>query len=247
MTVSDRAPHVLADVVSLVDAVLDDFDLVELLADLTRRGIDVLEVDSVGVLLADPTGALHVMTTESTRPSDVRLWEIQRDDGPCRECHDTGAVVSVADLRLGRDRWRTFADSALEDGFRAAHAVPMRAAGRVLGSLGLLGRDPGGLDASGVTAARVLAQVATVAVVQAASPTGPDVNALLQRALAARTVVEQARGLVAHHFDVTVDAGLELMRAYANAAGRHLTDVAQDLMHEPGRRAPIFAAMATSG
>lgn len=247
MTASERAGRALADVMSFVDTVLDDFDVVELLTDLARRGVEATGAASVAVLLADPTGDLHVMSTAAPRSSDVALWELQRTDGPCRQCHDTGAVVTVGDLGTARDRWPAFAPAALDDGFVAAHAVPMRAAGRVLGSLGLLGREPGELDTTGVTVAQALAQVATVAVVQSTSPTGRDVNEQLYRALTARTVVEQARGLVAQHFDVSVDRALDLLRARAAADHRHLTEVARELMSDSASRAAAFAAMRATG
>ena len=54
-TVTDtRETRVLAAVASLVDSVLDDFDVVDLLTELTERCAELLDVAAAGFLLADP-------------------------------------------------------------------------------------------------------------------------------------------------------------------------------------------------
>ena len=63
-----------------------------------------------------------------------------------RDCYTTGHPVSVADLREARGRWRRFVDAAIKAGFTSVHAVPMRAAGTVLGALGLFGTETGDLN-----------------------------------------------------------------------------------------------------
>jgi hypothetical protein len=54
MNTTPRETRVLDAVVSLVDSLLEDFDVVELLTDLTERCTQLLDVDAAGLLLADP-------------------------------------------------------------------------------------------------------------------------------------------------------------------------------------------------
>ena len=56
-----RETQVLAAVVTLVDTLLDDYDVVDLLTQLTESCTQVLDVDAAGLLLADPSGELHLM------------------------------------------------------------------------------------------------------------------------------------------------------------------------------------------
>src|SRR6202040_4324881 len=49
-----RETRVLDAVVSLVDSLLDDFDVVDLLTELTERCAALLDVESAGLLLPDP-------------------------------------------------------------------------------------------------------------------------------------------------------------------------------------------------
>jgi len=66
MTEAPRETRVLDAVVTLVDSLLDDFDVVDLLTELTERCAQLLDVDSAGLLLADPLEQLRVLaaTTE---------------------------------------------------------------------------------------------------------------------------------------------------------------------------------------
>jgi len=61
MTDTPRETCVLDAVVSLVDSLLADFDVVELLTDLAERCVELLDVEAAGLLLADLRSYLHFM------------------------------------------------------------------------------------------------------------------------------------------------------------------------------------------
>src|SRR6202035_58148 len=61
MTEMPRETRVLDAVVSLVDSLLDDFDVVDLLTELTERCAELLDVESAGFLLADPLEKLRLL------------------------------------------------------------------------------------------------------------------------------------------------------------------------------------------
>ena len=130
-TVTDtpRETRVLAAVASLVDSVLDDFDVVDLLTELTERCAELLDVAAAGFLLADPLQQLRLVAATSEQARELELFQLQADEGPCVDCYRTGEPVSVADLEAAQDRWPQFVPAALAGGFVAMHAVPMRAAG----------------------------------------------------------------------------------------------------------------------
>ena len=143
MTDTPREARVLDAVVSLVDSLLDDFDVVDLLTELTERCADLLDVGAAGFLLADPLGQLRLLAATSTQTRELEILQLHVDEGPCVECYATGQPVSVADLRTESQRWPQFVPAALGAGIVSVHAVPMRAAGIVLGSLGLFGNHIG--------------------------------------------------------------------------------------------------------
>jgi hypothetical protein len=243
MAGSDREARVLAAVVTLVDSLLDDFDVIELLTDLTERCTELLDIESAGLLLADLRGHLHLMSATSDRTEELELFQLQADEGPCLDCYTSGAPVSVADLRTMAPRWPRFVAAATEAGFASVHAVPMRAAGTVLGALGLFGTRVGELDEADLLVGRSLAHVASVAIVQEHPPTPAVVLPHLRSALASGVVVEQAKGFLRERLDVSIAEAFTLLRGYARSSGIHLTELARQLIGEPEVRAALLAAL----
>ena len=243
VTDTPRETRVLGAVVSLVDKLLDDFDVVDLLTELTERSADLLDIAAAGFLLADPLGQLRLLAATSRQTRELELFQLQTDEGPCVECYATGHPVSVADLRDATSRWPQFVPAALEVGVASVHAVPMRAAGIVLGSLGLFGSRPGEISEADLLVGQTLAHVACVAILQEHSPTPATVIPQLRSALTHRIVVEQAKGFLREHFDISVDEAFSLLRRYARTYGDHLTDVARQLMTEPSSRPALLESM----
>ena len=244
VTDTPRETRVLDAVVSLVDSLLDDFDVVDLLTELTERCAELLDVASAGLLLADPLQQLRLLAATSEQARDLELFQLQADQGPCVECYATGQPVSVADLQAETSRWPRFVPAALEAGFASVHAVPMRAAGIVLGALGLFGTRPGELNDADLLVGQTLAHIACVAILQEHAPTPSTVMPQLRSALTRRVVVEQAKGFLRESLDVSVEEAFTLLRTYARTNGEHLTEVARRLMTERQARPALLAAIS---
>lgn len=244
MTETPRETRVLAAVVSLVDSLLDDFDIVDLLTELTERCAELLDVASGGLLLADPLEQLRLVAATSEETRELELFQLQADEGPCVDCYFTGQPVSVADLNAEADRWPRFVPAALDAGFASVHAVPMRAAGIVVGALNLFGTRPGALNDADRLVAQTLAHIASVAILQEHPPTPSTVMQQLRNALTGRVHVEQAKGFLRESLDISVEQAFRLLRSYARTHGDHLTDVARKLMTDRQSRPQVLAAIA---
>ena len=120
----------------------------------------------------------------------------------------------------------------------------MRAAGNVLGALGLFGTRPGELNDADRLVAQTLAHIACVAILQEHAPTPSTVMPQLRSVLTSRVVVDQAKGFLREVLDVSVEDAFTLLRTYARAKGEHLTDVARRLMTDRHSRPVLIAAMA---
>lgn len=244
MTDTPRETQVLDAVVSVVDSLLDDFDVVDLLTDLTVRCAQLLDVSAAGVLLADPLGRLHLLAATTEQARQLDLFQLQADEGPCLESYATGQPVSVADLSADVERWPRFVPAALDAGFASVHAVPMRAVRSVLGAVSLFGTRPGALDDADLLVAQTLAHIACVAILQPHPHTPDTVIPALRSALAGRVVIEQAKGFLRESLDVSVEASFHLLRTYARTSGQHLTDVARRLMTDRSARPELVAALS---
>lgn len=244
MTEASREARVLEAVVSLVDRVLVDFDVLDLLTDLTERCAQMLDVAAAGFLLADPFEQLRLVAATTAGARDIELFQLQADEGPCVDCYLSGQPVSVADLGAAAQRWPRFVPVAQTAGFASVHAVPMRAAGVVLGALGLFGTRTGELAERDLLVAQTLAHLACVATVQGHAPTPSTIIPRLRSALTNRTVVEQAKGLLHELLDVSIEDAFVVLRAYSHANGEHLSDVARRLMTDRLSRPVLVAAIA---
>ena len=229
---------------SLVDRVLVDFDVLDLLTELTERCAQLLDIAAAGFLLADPFDQLRVVAATTEEARDVELFQLQADQGPCVECFLSGQPVSVADLASAAQRWPRFVPAARAAGFASVHAVPMRAAGLVLGTLGLFGTETGELAERDLLVAQTLAHLACVATVQGQAPTPSIVMPRLRSALTDRVVVEQAKGFLHELLEVSLEDAFVLLRTYARANGKHLSDVARQLMTDRMSRPTMVAEIS---
>ena len=214
--------------VELAGALASGEDVIELLELLTGWCAELLDVASAGLLLADGSGALHVMAATSSRTRDLEVLQVQRAAGPCRACYLTGEQVLVEDLAEHLDRWPQFVPAALQAGFRSVHAVPMRLRSDTLGALGLFGRETGRLNDRDLSLAQALADVASIALSQHRERDDHDsLTAQLRTALASRVALEQAKGVLAHGGDLDMEQALQVLRRFARDRHLGLSEVAE--------------------
>ncbi|ARX85269.1 response regulator receiver and ANTAR domain-containing protein [Streptomyces alboflavus] len=225
--------------VELADNLVDDFDLIEFLALLTDRCVTTLEVAAAGLLLADSRETLRVMAASS---EDVRLMEllqVQNDQGPGLSCFRTGQPVVVADLAAESDRWPRFASAALDRGFTAVQALPMRLRTQTIGALTLFHTRDRPRDLKATEMAQALADVATISILQQRITDDQDLlTRQLESALGTRVVIEQAKGKLAERYNLGMDEAFTLLRNHARAHNRRLTELCRAFI---SGTEPLFA------
>ncbi len=231
-----REREVIRAFVDLSTELVDGYDMVDLLAHLTSSCARLLDIASAGLLLADARGVLHLVAASSERTEHLEVIQLQREEGPCLDCHASGAAVIVPDLAAEAERWPQFCEAAADAGFASVHALPMRLRETVLGALGLFGDEPGRLDEDDLALAQALAHVASVAIVNEKSAADSHlVNTQLQNALDSRVVLEQAKGVLAHAGRVEMGDAFAALRRFARDHGRRLSELAAEVV---SRRVP---------
>jgi transcriptional regulator with GAF, ATPase, and Fis domain len=214
--------------VELADTLVDEFDVVEFLQQVTVRCAEVLDVPAVGVLLADPRGMLRVVAASTEETRLLELLQLHTNQGPCPECYRTGAPVSVADLSTVTSRWPRFVAEARQIGFASVHALPMRLRTDVIGTLNLFGDRPGALGADVLRLGQALADVATIGILQARTIRHRETLAeQLQTALNSRVIIEQAKGVIAERHGLDMDLAFQLLRNTARTSHRRLSELAR--------------------
>ncbi|MFP5345588.1 MAG: GAF and ANTAR domain-containing protein [Actinomycetes bacterium] len=218
-------------IVVLADTLVDQFDVVDLLHELTTRCAELVGADAAGLVLADTDGVLRFVASTTVQATFVELLQLHQDEGPAIDCYSSGRQVEEADLLTAEQRWPSFFRKAVEAGFRSVNALPLRLHGDALGALNLFCRRPGGITAEHVRLAQALADLATVSMVQARrAQEQEEVAAQLQHALDSRVAIERATGLVAGRTGRDIDDAFSLLRASARRARRPLSEMSRDIV-----------------
>jgi GAF domain-containing protein len=227
----DREEVVSRAFVALADTLVDDYDDIDLLDQLVAHSVDLLAAQAAGLVLGDPEGRLRVAATSSDAAGLMELLQLQNEQGPCLDCYHSGTPVSVPDLHEVTARWPIFAGAVEQVGpFRSVHALPLRLRGQTIGSLCLFHRSPRPLPDADLSLGQALADVATIGILQErAIRRGELLNEQLQTALASRVVIEQAKGVLAHHLTVDMDTAFDLLRRYSRHGGMRLADTARQI------------------
>jgi GAF domain-containing protein len=215
--------------VGLADTLVDDYDVIELLDRLVGYSVELLAADAAGILLADPGRRLRVVASSSEDAELMELLQLQADEGPCVECFRSGAAVSVADLADTTARWPILAAAMASRGvFRSVHALPLRLRGDAIGAMNLFHHQPGALPPDDLALGQALADVATISILQERSIRRAEVlNEQLQGALTSRTIIEQAKGVLAQHGGLSMSAAFDRLRGYSRHHNQRLSEVAR--------------------
>jgi hypothetical protein len=226
----DREQRLAETFVELADTLIDDFDVIDFLQVLAARCVELLDVAAAGIMLAGHDGSLMTVAASDERARLLELFEIQNDQGPCRDCYRLGTAVVNVDLDAARERWPQFAPQAIAGGFRSANALPLRLRSQVAGSLNLFHAGPGGLGSGELRMAQALADAATIGILhQRLIRRGEIVAAQLQLALTSRITIEQAKGVLAERLQISPDDAFEVLRGAARSRNRLLSDLARDI------------------
>jgi GAF domain-containing protein len=219
----------LAEVfVEVADTLVDDFDVIDFLHVVTGRAAELLDATAVGLLLADPFGGLQFMAASDESVGLLALFQAQNHEGPSLEAFYGRRPVSYVELDRVADRWPEFGPRALAQGFRAAHAFPMRIHGKVIGALSVLDREPMTLGPAEQGIVQSLVDVATIGLLQERTIRRSEVlSEQLQAALNSRVVIEQAKGVLSQFHRITVEEAFGLLQRQARSSDGRIDDVAR--------------------
>ena len=182
----------------------------------------------------------EVVATAATHPDLAELADLQLSTGrgPLAEAAQTGVPVSCPDL-LAEDRWPLYAAAALRLGVRCSvHLVREFPTGALV--LSLFGVRPGVLDAQSNPMADTLAAFGRAMLANATAYGQAQRTATqLKDAVVARSVVDQAKGILMHALGCDADAALARMRIQSQRRHVKVTEVAAEIVANaqgPARR-----------
>ncbi|WP_238638059.1 GAF and ANTAR domain-containing protein [Curtobacterium sp. HSID17257] len=203
-----------------------DYDVVEVLQTLVDSAVELFDAEAGAIHLLDESGALRVVASTSDRSGFIGLLQLDAGEGPCIDAVTSGKLVTSESAEALRRRWPRFGEASREHGYAGVHAIPLRLRAEVIGSLNLFRETEGALNATDARGAQALADVATISVLQQRTiTTALSAADQMQRALASRAAIEQAKGFVARALEVDIETARELLRRHARSTQRRLVDI----------------------
>ena len=220
--------------VEVADTLVVDFDIVDFLHMVTTRTADITRADAAGLVLADEHGRLQFMAASTESAKMLELFQLQAEEGPCRDCYRFGAPVVNSDLSRAAGRWPRFAPEAVSAKYNAVHAFPLRHRDTVIGALNLFSTAAGRIEPDDLKIIQALADVATIGLLQQRALAHSEIlTEQLQGALNSRVTIEQAKGALARMRGISVDDAFTLMRDHSRQNHLRLTDVALAVVTDP--------------
>ncbi|MDQ0584295.1 GAF and ANTAR domain-containing protein [Streptomyces rishiriensis] len=192
-------------------------------------------------LLTDTPSRQLLCASDATA---LRLEEIQFTvaEGPCIAAAASGTPVLVEDLREELPRWPFFSASTAEQlpEVRAVYALPLRLDDETLGSMNLLRRREGGLDAPAVREAQQVADAVVEALLSthtelltgSAAPAWEPADVIRSH----WSSTHQAIGVVAARLGISISDALAHMRAEAFRTGQTLAEITAAVLNRPPRK-----------
>lgn len=224
-----RPEQVAEAFADLAQTLVGDFDLAEALDRVVGHCIRAAGAAGVGLVIQDGNGVLRDIAYSDERVRLLEREQVRNGEGPCVDCVRTGGPVVAEDLHAERDRWPRFVPDATQAGFLCVRALPLRYYDRTLGALNLFDRQPGHCSGASMRAAQAFADLAMLAVVQHSRPS-EGAAAHINRALAGRSAIERAKGMLAQDGDLTFAEALEVLRNHAARTGEGPTQLAHALV-----------------
>ncbi len=201
----------------------------------------VAAVQITGAWLSTGSGAETSHLISVTDEVGERLAELQLTygEGPCPDASVSGGPALASDLgeiEITR-RWPAFAPAARQAGAAAIFAFPLRIGAIRAGVMGMYRDQRGPLSASQLGDALVLADTATLLLLetqdQAGGPgagagTGP--GGQLADLTLRRAAIDQATGMLTEQLGVGITEAFVRLRAYAYAHDMRLNDLAREIV-----------------
>ncbi|WP_406053099.1 GAF and ANTAR domain-containing protein [Kribbella sp. NBC_00889] len=222
--------------VDALAAVVQEGDLTDTVANLLESCAEQTGAAAVGLLVKDGRGRLEVLSATSHQVAELELYQLQHDAGPCVDAAREGTALSAHSDDDITERWGTVGIAIVAAGFHAVQAVPLRWHGLLIGAMNAFHTSQGSLDDESLRLTQAFADIATVVIVHAAALTSSELDERVQTALAGRTVIEQAKGVLAETTGSDMATAYELLVQRAQQTQASLTDAAIEILREGQER-----------
>ena len=212
-------------------ALVRPYDVLGTVTQLLTAECRALGADAAGVTMRRAGGEhLELLAATSHRAEELELYQAQKDQGPCFDAVELGVRVSCSGRSELTSRWPVVAPAFDRAGIAAVDATPLHWQGLVIGALNLFWVSEQRRPSRFQPIASAFADLATLAIVHSGAVSATDVIDRTQAALDSRTVIEQAKGVLAARNGLSMEASYLALVDLAAEDGRSLGAVATEVV-----------------
>jgi GAF domain-containing protein len=183
----------------------------------------------------------QVATVASSDEFAMQLDEIQygHGEGPCLQAMRTRQRVQVTDL-AAEHRWGGYRLHALAAGVRSSVSLPLTVDSTGRGALNLYSRTLDNFDQPDIQRAESFAlQAVTALTLLLRYAKQATIEDQLLQALATRTIIDQALGIVMAQRQIGAAAAFGILRETSQNGNRKLSAVAAEIIETTSGRPPV--------
>lgn len=223
-------PSPARELAAATSALVGPYDITDILAGMLRHCLTATGAEAAALLVVQGSGQMELLSSTSHAASAIEIQQSQTLEGPCVDCVRTQAPVAAHGQAELEARWPELAPAMTAAGYLGVQAQPMLWHGRALGGLNLFfdHAEPLSDDARALTQA--FGDIATLALVQTQQPSDRELNAHIMQALEARTLIEQAKGVLMHTQAMDPGVAYTALTDQARKQGVTVTEMARNLV-----------------
>lgn len=176
-----------------------------------------------GITINKARGRLE--TVGATAPLVNRLDALQYDlrEGPCVDAATEARYVASGDVRQDA-RWPRWGPAAADEGVSSMLSVELRGGGRHIGGMNLYGTRRDQFDEDDAAMLMLFSANASAALAAAVNVES------LEIAVAGRTVIGQAQGILMERYGVDDAVAFSILRRLSQSANLKLNTIAEELV-----------------
>jgi hypothetical protein len=209
---------------------------VDIVASLLWDLTEILPAASAAVMVTDGSGSLALLHSSSHATTQVEMLQIQSREGPCVDSIAADAYVTESGAAAIASRWGGgVGDAIARAGYAHVSAFPLRWHDRVLGGLNVFRASPEPMSEADSRVAQGFANMATLTLVRPSDVPVERLTARVAEAIQARSVIEQAKGVLAYLHDVDLETAYVLLSDQVVEDGQAITTVAERIVSDQAR------------
>ena len=230
--VSDQAVQAVA---AATAALVSPHDVIGTVAQLLQSAAGSVGSTAAGLILRRlGQDQLQLLAATSHRAEELEAYQAQHEEGPCFDAVETGVPVRANGRLELAARWPVAAPAFERAGYTAVQAFPLHWHEHVIGALNLFWTDQ--VTPVDRSFGEIFANLATLIVIHSDPVTAGQVLNRTRSALDERTVIERAKGVLAHEKSLSMDAAYGSLLEQAARDRQQVTTTAAAIVDQAQAR-----------